>query len=156
MGTTGVTVHGKDVRPVRAGRGRFAGTLLTLETGLCVAAAGGAFYLVTTPHDAMPASALARTPFPTWVMPGVLLAVCVAVPAGVVAFGTAARRAYAHPGHPLLGLVLMGWIAGQVAVIGPVSWLQPVMFAWGLALAVLGSANYRRWHTGPPNERILR
>jgi len=156
MGTTMLPTRGPDVRSEESGRGRFARALLTLETGLCAAAAGGAYYLVTTPHDAMPASALARTPFSTWVVPGVLLAVCVAAPAGVVAFGAAARRAYAHAGHPLLGLALMGWIVVQVAVIGPVSWLQPAMFAWGLAILVLGSANYRRWHTGwgaTPTER---
>jgi hypothetical protein len=42
----------------------------------------------------------------------------------------------------------MGWIVVQVAVIGPISLLRPVMFAWGLAILLFSAANYRRWHTG--------
>lgn len=148
MGTTPLPARQTDISPGEPGRGRFARVLLALEAGLCVSATGGAAYLMAMPHDAMPARLLARTPFATWIIPGALLALCVAVPAGVVAFGTATRRAYAHVGHPLLGLILMGWILAQLAVIGPSSALQPVMFAWGAALLVLGAANYRRWHEG--------
>jgi hypothetical protein len=42
----------------------------------------------------------------------------------------------------------MGWIVVQLIVLGPVSLLQPAMFAWGLVTLLLGAANYRRWHTG--------
>jgi hypothetical protein len=98
------TVAGADVGSPGTDQGCFAGVLLGLEVGLCVGAAGGAYHLITTSHTAMPVDVLARTPFPSWTIPGYLLALCVALPAGVVAFGTATRRAYAHVGHPLLGL----------------------------------------------------
>lgn len=148
MDTTVVTAHDPDIRSRRPDRGRFARTLLVLEVLLSVGAFGGAYYLIANAHDAMTPEALARLPFSTWVVPGLLLAACVAAPAAAVAYGCATGRPYAHPGHPLLGLALMGWIVVQVAVIGPVSWLQPAMFAWGLVLLTLGAANYRRWHTG--------
>jgi hypothetical protein len=131
------------IAPRRDGRGRFAGPLLGLETALCAGAVGGAGYLISEPHAAMPAEYLARTPFSSWTVPGVLLALCIAVPAGVVAFGAATRRRYAHAGHPLVGLTLMGWIIVQFAVLGPISLLQPAMFACGLAIGWLGLANYR-------------
>jgi hypothetical protein len=137
-----------NVRSMRADRGRFARMLLALEVGLAVGGFGGAYHLITAPHDAMPADVLARTPFSSWVIPGFLLALCVAVPAVVVAYGTATRRTYAHVGHPMLGVALMGWIVVQILVIGPTSWLQPAMFGWGLAILGLGAVNYRRWHTG--------
>ena len=148
MKTTVLTVAGSDIGSRRADRGRFARLLLGFEVGLCVGATGGAGYLITDPYTALPPDYLVRTPFSSWMVPGSLLALCIALPAGVVAFGTATRRSYAHAGHPLLGLTLIGWIVVQLAVLGPISLLQPAMFGWGLAILVLGAANYRRWHTG--------
>jgi len=148
MQTTMTPAHDSGIRPIRAGRGRFARILFVLEVALSIGAFGGALYLITNPRSAMTAEALSRLPFSTWTIPGNLLAVCVAVPSAVVAVGAATRRAFAHIGHPLVGAALTGWILVQVAVIGPVSWLQPVMFAWGLVILILGSADYRSWHTG--------
>jgi hypothetical protein len=133
-----------------AGRGRFGRTLIGLELALAVAAAGGGLQLaVIAPHDAMPAETLARTPFSSWVWPGVLLILTVAVPAAVVGIGAWARRPFAVPGHPVVGGLLIGWIVVQIAVIGPVSVLQPVMFCWGLAILALGLAT-----TGPTARRV--
>jgi hypothetical protein len=143
METSVLPTPPNDVEPRTAERGRFAGPLLALEVGLCVGAIGGAGYLITERHTAMPAEYLARTPFSSWLVPGALLAICVALPAGVVALGTATGRTFAHASHPLLGLTLMGWIVVQLAVLGPISLLQPTMFAWGLAILLLGLANYR-------------
>jgi hypothetical protein len=145
-------VHAPHVRSTRTDRGRFAGTLRALEVGLCVAAFGGAAYLISSPHTAMTPESLARTPFSSWLVPGFLLAACVAVPAAVVAYGSVTRRTYAHVGHPLVGVALIGWIVVQLVVIGPVSWLQPVMAGWGLVILVLGVAHYRRWHPGKDGE----
>ena len=148
METSVLPAAGSDIASPRPDRGRFARCLLGLEVGLCIGAAGGAWYLIAEPHTAMLTDYLARTPFSSWIVPGLLLALCVALPAGVVAFGTATRRTYAHAGHPVLGLTLMGWIVVQLIVLGPMSLLQPAMFVWGLVILLLGAANYRRWHTG--------
>ncbi len=130
------------------GRGRFGRILVTLELSLGIAAIGGGIALVTSPRDAMPHELLDRTPFSTWVWPGLLLIATVAVPALVGAAAALLRRPFAHVGHPLVGVVLMGWIVVQLVVIGPTSWLQPVMATWGAAILALGAANYRRWHLG--------
>jgi hypothetical protein len=127
-------------------RGRFAWTLIWLEAMLSAAAFGGAVYFFLLPHDAMPTDILARTPFDTWVWPGVLLAAVVGVPSGAVAAGAAVRKPWAHIGHPIVGLMLMGWIAVQIGIVGFIAALQPLMFAWGVAIALLGAINYRRWH----------
>lgn len=129
-------------------RGRFARTLITLEALLSVSAFGGAAYFFARPHDAMPSDILARTPFGTWIWPGVLLALTVGVPSGITALGTLLRKVWAHIGHPLTGLALMAWIIAQVVIVGFIAGLQPLMFAWGLAIAALGVVNYRDWHSG--------
>jgi len=40
-------------------------------------------------------------------------------------------------GSPLMGVLLMGWIAAQLAMIGSVSWLQPAIFVAGVAITTL-------------------
>jgi hypothetical protein len=128
-------------------RGRFTRTLIVLELALSVGAIGGALNLVVfAARDAMPADLLARTPFSSWVWPGIALMLTVAVPAAIVAIGAWVGRPFAHVGHPLVGMILIGWIIVQVWVIGPVSALQPVMAIWGLLITVLGASNYRSWH----------
>jgi hypothetical protein len=129
------------------GRGRFGTMLAVLETALCIGAVAGGIDLIVQPHDAMPAALLAETPFASWVWPGILLMLTVAVPAGVVAAATFGRRTFAHVGHMIVGVILIGWIIVQVIVIGPVAALQLVMAAWGAVIAVLGAINYRQWHT---------
>ena len=63
MDTSVLPAAGLGIASPRADRGRFARCLLGLEVGLCVGAAGGAWYLSAEPHTAMPADYLARTPF---------------------------------------------------------------------------------------------
>ncbi len=35
------------------------------------------------------------------------------------------------------GVMMVGWTVGEVAMLGYISWLQPFMFAVGLAIIVL-------------------
>jgi hypothetical protein len=85
----------------------------------------------------MPLPVLAGTPFDDFRIPGVLLAAVVGGSAlaatGLLALG--ARRA---AGAALVaGGVTLGWISVQVALIGYVSALQPLVALLGLALLVL-------------------
>jgi hypothetical protein len=127
--------------------GRFARTLLALETLLTVGAVGGGTALMSNPSSAMPAGLLAGTPLQSWFWPGVALVLLIAVPAAAVAVGTITGREYAHTGHVLVGAALVGWIVVQLMVLGPISVLQPVCLVWGLALTGLGLANHRAQET---------
>ena len=75
------------------------------------------------------------------------LILVIGIPAAAVAVGTISGRQYAHAGHVLVGAVLVGWIAVQLMVLGPVSVLQAVCLVWGLALTGLGLANHRTQET---------
>jgi hypothetical protein len=54
------------------------------------------------------------------------------------AVGALRRSAWARRGHYVVGLAALAWIAGQIAVIGYASWMQPFFF--GVGLAILGLA----------------
>ena len=43
-----------------------------------------------------------------------------------------------------MGVTLMSWIVVQVAMIGYVSWMQPVSFAAGVAVTGLAAVALRR------------
>jgi hypothetical protein len=87
----------------------------------------------------MPPSTLAGTPFDDFLAPGLLLA-------GAVGGSTLAAAVLAARGAPRArlvtlgaGLVTVGWIAVQVAMLGYLSGLQPMVGGLGLALVALGA-----------------
>jgi len=85
----------------------------------------------------MPVAVLAGTPFRDFTVPGLVLALAVggstlAASVLVVRGSPGARRAALAA-----GVVVMGWIVVQVALIGALSALQPVVGALGLAMVLL-------------------
>lgn len=85
----------------------------------------------------MPLSVLAGTPFPDFRLPGLVLALVVggATLAAAILLAIDSRRA---AGVALAaGAVTLGWIAVQLALIGYVSPLQPLVAALGLAMVGL-------------------
>ena len=115
--------------------------LIGLELFLAVGAVGGAVNLV---FGGDIGTYTDRLPFDSPVLGGVALALLVAVPAAAVAIGALTRRRWADVGHVAAGLVLVGWIVMQVAIIGYISALQPIMFVLGVVIAALGGWNLRR------------
>lgn len=106
---------------------------------------GGAFGLAGAPG--LPPEWLAGSPFSSYLVPSLVLIVAVG---GLHALA-AVRAWQGHPRALLLGrvagVVLLGWIVVQVAIIGYVSWLQPAMGATALielALSHLMSRNVHR------------
>jgi len=116
--------------------------LVGLEIVLAVSAYGGSIGLMTGSMST--GSYARRLPFGSVVLGGAALGLLVAVPATVAAVLTLRRRPGAAVSHLVVGAMLMGWILVQVAFIGLVSGLQPVMFCWGAAIMALGWLDRRR------------
>ncbi len=109
--------------------------ILTLVNA--VRAAGGATMLIGSGlgDSDIADTRLGSLGFTSWAPGGLFLAAGVAVPmalAGVLLWAN-------HPWGPLItllaGLALMSWIVVQVTLIGFGSWLQPLYFVIGSAVA---------------------
>ena len=100
---------------------RFAKSLLVLEVLLSLGALGGGFVLILAPRGEimpLPLSALAGSPFDTYLLPGLILF-------SVLGLGplVAARMAWRrHPFAPvaafIVGVALLIWVAVEIAIIG--------------------------------------
>ena len=104
---------------------------------MALAATAGAAGLATGALD-LGEAATARLPSGSAAAGGGALLVVVGVPMGVAAVDawTGARRADATALGA--GILLMGWILVESAVVRTFSWLQPACFAAGAAIAAAG------------------
>jgi hypothetical protein len=100
------------------------------------ALAGAAYGLAGAP--AIPRSWLGGSPFHDYVVPSLFLAIAVGgtqlVAAAALVRSPARRGAVASL---VASGALAAWILAQVAIIGPVSWLQPALLLVAGASAVL-------------------
>ena len=111
--------------------------LIALDGVMAVNAVAGAWYAVRG-APGVPTEWLDGTPFDDYVIPGLIL--------GGVVGGTQAAAGVAllrrHPRRKALSRaasgVLLAWIVSQLAMVGYVSPLQPIVLVW--ALATLGLA----------------
>jgi hypothetical protein len=113
------------------------------------AIAGGLALLAGVIH--FPLEQLQGTPFGDYTIPGLILAMVVG---GSLLLGAATallRREFAVLCSVAAGLILSGWIIGEVILLGPfaLTWQLP-FFAWGLAIFGLASflwmKEYREHH----------
>ena len=111
---------------------------LALGTGLlALSAVVGAVGMVTGTLD-LGAEVTARLPLDSTALGGTALLLVVAAPMASVSV-LATRRAPATDLAALVaGLLLIGWIFLEVAVIRTFSWLQPTLLAAGVAVALAG------------------
>ena len=82
---------------------------------------------------------LAGSPFSDYFIPSLSLFVLVGGVLLVAALAVIGRRQSGRVSALAAGAVLLVWIAVQVAVIGYVSWMQPVTFAAGVAVLMLAA-----------------
>jgi hypothetical protein len=129
--------------PFRSRRRRRPRLLTGLEVLTGVAAFAGAAFLVGDGMGLDPVL-LDRTPFTSWAWPGVALAALVGVPMLLAAAAEWRRTPRASQLSRAAGVVLMGWITGQLALIGYQTWLQPTFFLIGLVVASLASPRATR------------
>ena len=123
-------------------------SLIWLELVVGLGAIYGAVMLVTDAWH-LPAGDLQPLPLHTWVVPGVALFAVVTVPMLAAAAEVYWRLRHAADLSLAAGLLLVGWIAVQLLVIGPQMWLQAVMAVGGLAVATLA------WLWRPPVNRVV-
>lgn len=111
--------------------------LLWLEGLLAVGAFGGAIGFFVLGEDLL-REATARLPFASPVLAGIALATVNGVLPTVVLVGALLRRRWAHRGHLVVGVALVGWIVVQVALLGwPPAALQWLYLVYGLVIVVL-------------------
>ena len=122
--------------------GRFAKASIALEVLLGVGALGGGLVLIVAPRGEimpLPLSALAGSPFETYLGPGLILF-------GVLGLGplVAARLTWLrHPWAPvaafIVGVALLIWVAVEIAIIGYSNEppLQAIYLVMGVAITVV-------------------
>jgi hypothetical protein len=141
--------------PPRSG---FAKAAIVLEVLLGVGAVGGGGALMLGPRGEimpLPLSALKGSPFDTYFVPGLILF-------GVLGLGSLAAALLVWLRHPLapvtttvVGVVLLIWIAVEIAIIGysndpP---LQPIYLFLGSVITVVGLGWLRASYLGMSAKR---
>lgn len=106
--------------------------LVVLELIVAVNAFGGAIYALSG-APTVPVEWLSGTPFRDYTVPGLFLlagglGMVLAAVAQMAGWNAAARWS------EIVGALLMLWIVVQVAIIGYVSWMQPVSFVAGAVI----------------------
>ena len=130
-------------RPSREAPLRYRGVMTRHQTERAIAALGavnaigGSIYgLRGAPK--VPLEWLEGSPFQTYTVPSLVLGVAVGGSSATAALTALTGQAVAGQVSILAGVVLSGWIAAQAAIIGPRSFLQPLMGGVGIAMIVLG------------------
>ncbi|MBJ8341320.1 hypothetical protein JGU71_20760 [Antrihabitans sp. YC3-6] len=128
--------------------------MATLTGTTAILAAAGAIALMTgvaTLNDA----AVGRIPFHSPVFGGIALALVVAVPMAVTTRLAIVGDPRATVAAIVAGLLLVVWIATEMAVVKELSWLQPSFVVVGVLLEVLGLAAHREWWPSTRSDRQL-
>jgi hypothetical protein len=119
--------------------------LIALDAVMAANAVAGGWYAVSGAPD-VPTKWLDGTPFDDYVIPGLALSVLVGGTQAAAALSLLRDDPRAREVSMAASGVLLAWIAAQVAMIGYVSPLQPIVATWAvgtLALAKHGLAGER-------------
>ena len=114
--------------------------LVVTELIVALSAVGGSIYVLGGAPE-WPREWLQGTPFDSYVVPGLTLLIAVGGSMTAAAVTLLSGNPRAPEMSIVAGIVLTGWITVQVLVIVPdggFSWLQPTMFAVGVAVASIG------------------
>ena len=99
---------------------------------------GGGYYGLSGAQG-VPTEWLKGSPFPDYFVPSLLLLVVVGGSFVMAAIAVFAGLRIARLTAFAAGLVVLGWLAAQLAIIGYVSWMQPTTAVAGVLVLVLGS-----------------
>ncbi len=85
----------------------------------------------------MPLSHLDKLPIDTFFLPGLYLLIVYGIGSAVIAYGLRRQLFWAPVAGLLLGLVLIGWVIGQIILWGEPAILQYIYFTVGVAIFLL-------------------
>lgn len=85
----------------------------------------------------MPLSLLDKLPIDTFFLPGLYLLIVYGIGSAVIAYGLCRQLFWAPVAGLLLGLVLIGWVIGQIILWGEPAILQYIYFTVGVAIFLL-------------------
>jgi len=103
-----------------------------------VNAFGGGYYGLSGAKG-VPTEWLNGSPFPDYFVPSLILLVVVGGSFIVAATAVFTGLRIARLAALTAGIVVLGWLAVQLAIIGYVSWMQPTTAIAGVLVLVLGS-----------------
>jgi hypothetical protein len=130
-------------RPL-AGIARLA-VVLEIFLGLGALFGGGAFILAPDGHLlGMPTKLLAGSPFPSFLVPGIILFTFVGLAPLLAAAITVRRQALAPLAAVAVGLTLIGWVSVEMVVLaglGSLAWALYLVL--GTSIAAIGVAWWR-------------
>lgn len=120
--------------------------LFVVDVFVALTAIGGGIALVAGLEEGrFPLEWLRGTPFGSYVVPGLILAVVVGGSAAVAAAATLISPNAGGLASTVAGVVMMGWIAVEVLILKQPSWTwtEVFYFALGLVMVVLGLMVWR-------------
>jgi hypothetical protein len=145
------------------GRGPLGIGLFAIDAFAAVSAVGGGIALMAGLESArFPCDWLRGTPFSSYVIPGLILAVAVGGSATVAAAATLRSPRAGTMASLLAGVVMMGWIVGEFLILNQPSrptWTEVVYFSVGVTMALLGLLGLEVWRidrkqTNSTSERV--
>lgn len=102
-----------------------------------------------------PASWIADTVFGSYIMPGIILALVVGGSALIATVLLVKHVSSGKDAAGLAGLVMMGWITGEVIILQHFSWLQVFYFVIGYIATALAAPD-REARSGKSHGRATR
>ena len=85
----------------------------------------------------MPLSLLDKLPIDNFLLPGLYLLIVYGIGSSIIAYGLLRQLFWAPVAGILLGLVLIGWVIGQIILWGPPVMLQYIYLTVGVAIFLL-------------------
>jgi hypothetical protein len=121
---------------------RLAKVSIALEVLLGIGAIGGGLVLIVAPHGEimpLPLSALAGSPFDTYLGPGLILFTVLGLGPLVAAWLAWGRHPLAPFAAFIVGVALLTWVAVEIAIIGYSNEppLQAIYLVVGVAITVV-------------------
>ena len=110
--------------------------LASLLMVLAINALGGGIYGMTGAKN-VPKEWLNESFFDSYLIPGIFLFTCIGIPALLASIAVFRQKPHARKASFICAVLTILWIMVQVAIIGYVSWLQPVVFTAAVVIFIL-------------------